>query len=815
MDSDGDFVITWDSNHAGTTFGVFARRYNSSGVAQGVEFLVNTSTTGEQINTSIAMDSDGDFAIAWESYQDGDGYGVYAQRYNASGVVQGGELQINSFTTGAQSSPSIAMDDDGDFVITWHSNGQDGSLNGVYAQRYNAAGATQGAEFKANAHTTSYQQSPSVAMDSDGDFVIAWQSNDQDGSVFGVYGRRYDATGVAQGSTEFLVNSYTTDDQSNPSIAMESDGDFGITWQGDTQDGSQYGVFAHRYHIPTCEPTTNLVSSNLMDNSADLSWDAVAYASSYEIRYHIPGVSTWQLTTSSTNSKTITGLGAGTNYQWKVKTVCAFGKSGNSATESFTTTGAVACPVPTNLSDASVSDTEQDLDWDDVTEADHYEVHYRVKGTSGWIMATPGTSDLSLTTLTAGTLYQWKVRSVCVMDGSLVSDFTVNQEFTTTGTVACAVPSNLGSAQVNDNEQSLTWDAVTGAVSYETRHRVMNGAGSWINTTSGTNSLNLTSLQAGTTYLWRIRSVCAMDGSLVSLYSSKQIFTTSGSAACAVPTNPVATPVTQTSEDLSWTAVTGAITYEIRYKVKGAAAWIIVSSGTNSLSLTGLSAGTTYSWKVNAVCAADGSVVSQGATTQIFVTNGSPACATPTGLSTSGITANSADISWGAVTGAVDYKVDHRISGSSWITNFTGGAASTTISGLNASTNYQWRVRAICSVDGSLTSANSIRENFTTAAGGSLIATRISLELKTSTEEAVNIYSYRDKIFVKFRDMDVAQSIIHIYGIDGRMSHEIDNRQSPQQDLELKPFLNGTSSVQIVRILLPEGVVTKRVMVRR
>jgi hypothetical protein len=56
-------------------------------VAAGTEFLVNTYTTGSQSSPSIAMDSDGDFVIAWTSYgQDGSYVGVYAQRYNSSGV---------------------------------------------------------------------------------------------------------------------------------------------------------------------------------------------------------------------------------------------------------------------------------------------------------------------------------------------------------------------------------------------------------------------------------------------------------------------------------------------------------------------------------------------------------------------------------------------------------------------------------------------------------------------------------------------------------------------------------------------------------
>ncbi|MGB5636523.1 MAG: hypothetical protein WBM86_27600, partial [Waterburya sp.] len=87
---------------------------------------------------------DGDFIITWSSYgQDGDGNGVFAQRYNADGSPSGSEFQVNTYTTGSQNDPAVAVDGDGDFVITWSGIGQDGDGNGeVFAQRYSVDGVT-------------------------------------------------------------------------------------------------------------------------------------------------------------------------------------------------------------------------------------------------------------------------------------------------------------------------------------------------------------------------------------------------------------------------------------------------------------------------------------------------------------------------------------------------------------------------------------------------------------------------------------------------------------------------------------------------
>jgi hypothetical protein len=254
MDADGDFVIVWQSDgQDGSDLGVYARRYDAAGVAQSDEFRVNTFTNDAQSAVSVAMDADGDFVVAWQSNtQDGSGLGVYARRYDSAGVAQGGAFRVNVVTTGAQAAPSVAMDSDGDFVVAWQSNGQDGSSQGVYARRYNAAGTAQGSEFRVNTHTAGAQFWPSVAIDPDGDFVVAWHSYNQDGSGYGIYAQRYNAAGAAQGS-EFRVNTYTTDQQTKPHVAMDANGDFTIAWSSRGQDGSSYGVYAQCYSA-TGEP---------------------------------------------------------------------------------------------------------------------------------------------------------------------------------------------------------------------------------------------------------------------------------------------------------------------------------------------------------------------------------------------------------------------------------------------------------------------------------------------------------------------------------------------------------------------------------
>jgi hypothetical protein len=249
MDSAGDYVAAWASNgEDGSGWGVYAERFQANGSPAGPEVRVNTTTAGDQTDPAVAMDSAGDTVITWSSYgQDGSGWGVYSQRYDAAGVAQGGETRVNTTTAGDQDGARVAMDGKGNYVVTWQSYGQDGSGWGIYAQRFNAAGVAQGSQFRVNATTTGDQEFPDVAMNAAGNFVVTWSSYGQDGSGWGVYGRRYNASGASQGG-EFRVNNTTAGDQEYSAVAMDSYGDFVITWSSNGEDGSGWGVYARRYN---------------------------------------------------------------------------------------------------------------------------------------------------------------------------------------------------------------------------------------------------------------------------------------------------------------------------------------------------------------------------------------------------------------------------------------------------------------------------------------------------------------------------------------------------------------------------------------
>ncbi len=192
----------------------------------GSEFQVNTDISGDQDETQVAMAPDGSLRGRLDKCRSGRQrrrrlrsalFAIPVHRW----VARFGSMR---HIPGNQNEPAIAIDDSGNFVVVWTSDGQDGSSKGVYARQFNADGTPAGGEFLVNSTTANEQRNASVAMDADGDFVVVWQSKAQDSADnWGIYGTRFDSAGNAldvfggpAGVKEFLINTATTSDQLAP-----------------------------------------------------------------------------------------------------------------------------------------------------------------------------------------------------------------------------------------------------------------------------------------------------------------------------------------------------------------------------------------------------------------------------------------------------------------------------------------------------------------------------------------------------------------------------------------------------------------------
>ena len=168
-----------------------------------------------------------------------------------------------------------------------------------------------------------------------------------------------------------------------------------------------------------------------------MNWSSVSNIHHYDIRMRVQG-SAWSITlnnlSSSSNSRTKTGLSSSTTYEWQIRSACSTDSSSVStwsSTQSFTTL--TPCITPVNVTVTGITLTAATLGWDAISGAWGYRVRYK-KTTdpwSAWAYDTVNTNSYTLSGLTSGTNYHWQVAGVCDASGINTSGFSSYNIFST------------------------------------------------------------------------------------------------------------------------------------------------------------------------------------------------------------------------------------------------------------------------------------------------------------------------------------------------------------------------------------------------
>ena len=302
---------------------------------------------------------------------------------------------------------------------------------------------------------------------------------------------------------------------------------------------------------PTVPGAVTDLTCTVVTTTITLSWTAVTGATSYEWREKEGASGTWSGWTETTSTPvTRSNLTEGSTYYYEVR--------GKNSTGTGTADDA-NCEVPsddppdpvTNLS-ATLSGLSITVSWDSVTEATSYE--WREKAGSGSFGSWTETTSTSFTrsNRATDTTYTYEVRSKNSDGESSAEDVEI------TVPAIPVAPTGL-TASISGLSITVSWTAVTEATSYEWREKAGSGSfGSWTETTS--TSFTRTNRSAGTTYTYEVRS---KNGSGTG---------TASSTSATVPAIPVAptgltASISGTTITVSWTAVTGATSYEYRSRV--------------------------------------------------------------------------------------------------------------------------------------------------------------------------------------------------------------------------------------------------------
>ena len=240
VDGEGNFVVVWESSgQDGDQTGVYARRFAANGSPRGDELRVNATTAGRQQNPAVASAADGRFVVVWDDStgRDGSGNAIVLRRYGTGGSPSGGEAVVNTATQGTQTSPALAMSASGRFVVAWQTTAYPtGGGADIAARRYGTTGAALDDELLVNTFTTQGQTRAAVAIASDGSFVVAWESFTQDGSDQGIYAQRYSSGGATTGN-ERRVNATVEGIQIEAAVTITAGGVAVVSWSDLERDG--------------------------------------------------------------------------------------------------------------------------------------------------------------------------------------------------------------------------------------------------------------------------------------------------------------------------------------------------------------------------------------------------------------------------------------------------------------------------------------------------------------------------------------------------------------------------------------------------
>jgi hypothetical protein len=244
MNSTGDFVVAWTNRSGGCYVGqgyVAGRAYRPDGTPRGEEFLVNERLHGNW--PDVGMDDAGRFVVAW--IRMGDPYKrpreyIMFRRYEADGTPAGEVVCITDDLNSRWYGPSVAVDRSGEFAIAWAIGP---FPYDILAQHFSAEGIPITAPYMVNACMEGNQGHPRIATNGEGEYLVVWDSQEQDGSCHGVFGQRCARSGALVGG-ECPLNTFTPGRQWYPDVAMAADGTYVVTWISEGQDGSGYGVFA-------------------------------------------------------------------------------------------------------------------------------------------------------------------------------------------------------------------------------------------------------------------------------------------------------------------------------------------------------------------------------------------------------------------------------------------------------------------------------------------------------------------------------------------------------------------------------------------
>lgn len=548
---------------------------------------------------------------------------------------------------------------------------------------------------------------------------LSWTASASSGVTYTVYSGGAVVTSGLSGTSYAVTGLTPTTSYTYTVVAVSSTG---------TSTASNPASATTQTPQPPAAPSS-LTASAVSTTQINLSWAASATSGvTYTLYSGASTVASGLIATSFA----VTGLTPSTAYSYTVVAVSTNGTSTPSNVASATTLSAtaVAPAAPYGLSASTNSASQINLNWQpSSTSGVTYTVYVgTVSGATSTVVASNVLGQsYSVTGLVDATTYYFTVKAVSSAGGQSAAS---NQASSTTQTLPSTPPAGLSATAVSASQIDLTWNAVpnkgaTCAVYYGTTSGAENTV--LASGLSGT-SYSASGLAASTTYYFVVRSMSAGG---TSSPSGEATATTQAAGVPVIPVTPpttptspatpaapsglVATAVSSTRIDLTWTP---SSTAGVTYTVYGGPAAIASGLGGTTYSVSGLTASTTYNFSVVAVNSAGTSPASNSASA---TTQAAPAPSAPTGVSATATSSSQINLSWTAsTTSGVTYTILSGLSAGAETNVVASGVRGTSypVGTLNPSTAYYFIVKAVSGTTSSVASNEATATTQAAAAGG-------------------------------------------------------------------------------------------------
>jgi hypothetical protein len=248
LSSSGSLVVAW-AEYDGAANNIYVRRYNGSSwnwISVGAGLLSASSAPSSNANNpSLGIDSSDNPMVAWSEFN-GSVSNIYVQRFvgGAWSSVGTGLLSASNASNSNANTPSLAVDSSGNAVVAWSE--YNGAITNVYVRRFDGSSWVNVGTgvLSGSSALGSNAENPSLALDSSNNPVVAW--SESDGSVSNIYVQRFDGstwvnvgTGVLSGSSAQGSNAHY------PSLALDSLNNPMVAWY--EWDGASNNLYVQQY----------------------------------------------------------------------------------------------------------------------------------------------------------------------------------------------------------------------------------------------------------------------------------------------------------------------------------------------------------------------------------------------------------------------------------------------------------------------------------------------------------------------------------------------------------------------------------------